>query len=120
MRAYFALVAAWIALFFYSPAFAGIQLRTVSLASVATLILIDGEFELKDDPVEFAKIVLSSMPRWSPSKATVETFTPRSNSALEHGPPCQAYGYRLRKQRPLQAQKILARWVKANMIGVSH
>lgn len=60
MRAYFAIVAAWIALFICSPAFAGVQLRTVTLESGATLILIDGEFELKDDPVELAKMVLSS------------------------------------------------------------
>lgn len=60
MRAYLAIVAAWIALFLCSPAIAGVQLRTVTLESGATLIVIDGEFELKDDPVELAKMVLSS------------------------------------------------------------
>lgn len=60
MRSYLAIVSAWLVRFLCSSAAAGVSNKTINLDSGGTVILIEGEFQYRDDPVELAKAVLSS------------------------------------------------------------
>ena len=104
VRGHVAIVVAWVVLLLGSPALAGVSTRTVSLDSGGTVVLIEGEFEFRDDPLELAKAVLLS-------GAKVVTFNSNGgnvHAAMQYGRAIRRLGLRTVQIRSAQCASACA------------